>query len=50
MRWRKASPPLFVAGIGMMGWGIGDDITPLWIAGIAVFVIGLALIAKRKRN
>jgi hypothetical protein len=48
MRMRKASPPLFVVGLGLMGWGISDDLTLLWVAGIAVFVGGLALLAARR--
>jgi hypothetical protein len=44
---RKASPPLFVGGLGLMGWGISDDVTALWVAGIVLFVVGLAVLAKR---
>jgi hypothetical protein len=46
---RKLSPPLFVGGLGLMGWGISDDVTPLWVAGIVVFAVGLAVLAKRAK-
>jgi hypothetical protein len=45
---RKASLPIFAVGLSLMLTGIGWDITAVWIAGLALFAGGIALLHKRR--
>jgi len=47
---RKGAPVLFLLGLSLMGTGIGWDVTPLWIAGLVFFVLGIALLWRRRRE
>lgn len=46
---RKASPPLFVAGISLIATGIGWEMPAVWLCGLVVVAVGLvALVPKRR--
>jgi len=47
---RKLSVPMFAVGLGLITSGILWEITAVWVVGIALFVVGLGVLARGKRR
>jgi LPXTG-motif cell wall-anchored protein len=47
-RSRRGAPFAFLLGLSLMGWGAGSDMIWLFVGGVALFAVGIALLARRR--
>ena len=49
-RRRRIATPLFIVGLSMMGTGIGWEVPALAIGGLVLFVVGIVLLWRRRKE